>query len=377
MKKLLMVTDLSFPGSAMASRLLAFAKLFYCLGYDVHLIAGKSDELESGKIYQGTDFSYEIVSSRRSDRMMSYLGNENLIKAVDKYVSNNKVDFIFSTSLNALYRKLLKLCKKKKIKLILEQCEWYDPSSFGMGERDIRYKRFNQNIKKHYKEADYIISISRLLDGYYKSLGVKSLRIPSIIDVISKPKNYDVDNGKIKLVFTGNTSNSKELIVPVLEALNDYKDRIELHIFGSSMDVLKKHVNNDSLIDELNSCLFVHGVIKQEEVEKVLLNCNYQIFIRPKRRSSDAGFPTKLCESMSVGTPCITNDTGDISLVLRDGKNGFMADGNDVEAIKKVFERIVSFDPDSYRQMRMMARTNAESFFDYRNYLKDVEEFLK
>ena len=98
MKKILFVTDLSFPGSAMASRLLAFIKLFYCLGYDIHLIAGKSDELKSGKIYQGEDFTYEIVSSKRSDRMMSYLGNENLIKAVDRYVGNNKVDFIFSTS---------------------------------------------------------------------------------------------------------------------------------------------------------------------------------------------------------------------------------------------------------------------------------------
>lgn len=377
MKKLLMVTDLSFPGSAMASRLLAFVKLFYCLGYDIHLIAGKSDELESGKIYQGEDFTYEIVSSKRSDRMMSYFGNENLIKTVERYVSENKADFVFSTSLNALYRKLLKLCKKKGIKLILEQCEWYDPSSFGMGEKDIRYLRFNKNIKKYYKEADYIISISRLLDNYYKGLGVKSIRIPSITDVISKPKNYDIDNEKIKLVFTGNTSNSKELIVPVLEALSEYNDRIELHIYGSSMNGLRKHVNNDVLIDSLNGSLFVHGVIKQEEVEKVLLNSNYQIFIRPKRRSSDAGFPTKLCESMSVGTPCITNDTGDISLVLRDGKNGFLVGGNDTEAVKRVFERIVNFDSDSYRQMRMMARMDAQSFFDYRNYIRDVEGFLK
>lgn len=377
MKKLLMVTDLSFPGSAMASRLLAFVKLFYCLGYDIHLIAGKSDELKSGKIYQGEDFTYEIVSSKRSDRMMSYLGNENLIKAVERYVSENEVDYIFSTSLNALYRKLLKLCKKRNIKLILEQCEWYDPSSFGMGEKDIRYLRFNKNIKKYYKEADYIISISRLLDNYYKGLGVKSIRIPSITDVISKPKNYDIDNEKIKLVFTGNTSNSKELIVPVLEALSEYNDRIELHIYGSSMNGLRKHVNNDVLIDSLNGSLFVHGVIKQEEVEKVLLNSNYQIFIRPKRRSSDAGFPTKLCESMSVGTPCITNDTGDISLVLRDGKNGFLVDENDTEAVKRVFERIVNFDSESYRQMRMMARMDAQSFFDYRNYIRDVEGFLK
>lgn len=377
MKKILFVTDLSFPGSAMASRLLAFVKLFYCLGYDIHLIAGKSDELESGEIYQGEDFTYEIVSSKRSDRMMSYFGNENLIKAVDRYVSENEVDYIFSTSLNALYRKLLKLCKQKNIKLILEQCEWYDPSSFGMGKYDIRYRRFKTNIKKYYCQADYVISISRLLNDYYNGSGVKSIRIPSIIDVMNKPKKYNVHNEKIKLVFTGNTSNSKELIVPVLEALREYKDRIELHIYGSSMNGLRKHVNSDVLIDGLNNSLFVHGVIKQEEVEKVLLNSDYQIFIRPKRRSSDAGFPTKLCESMSVGTPCITNDTGDISLVLKDGKNGFMVKGNDVKAVKEAFEKIVKLDKDSYRQMRIMARRDAESFFDYRNYLKDVEEFLK
>ena len=107
------------------------------------------------------------------------------------------------------------------------------------------------------------------------------------------------------------------------------------------------------------------------------MNCNYQIFIRPKRRSSDAGFPTKLCESMSVGTPCITNDTGDISLVLKDEKNGFIVKGNDSKAVKEVFERLVNFDSDSYRQMRMMARKDAESFFDYRNYIRDVEEFLE
>ena len=377
MKRILFVTDLSFPGSAMASRLLAFIKLFYCLGYDIHLIAGKSDELESGRIYQGEDFTYEIVASNRSDRLMTYLGNENLIKAVDKYISENEVDFIFSTSLNALYRKLLKLCKKKGIKLILEQCEWYDPSSFGMGEYDIRYIRFNQNIKRYYKEADYIISISRLLDDYYKGIGAKSIRIPSIADVINKPRNYDIDNERIKLVFTGNTSNSKELIMPVLEALREYKDKIELHIYGSSMESLRKHVNNEELLNELSDCLYAHGIIKQKEVERVLLNSDYQIFIRPNRRSSDAGFPTKLCESMSVGTPCITNDTGDISLVLRDRKNGFMVKGNDVNAVRETFERIVKLDKDSYRQMRMIARSDAESFFDYRNYLNDVEGFLK
>ena len=47
------------------------------------------------------------------------------------------------------------------------------------------------------------------------------------------------------------------------------------------------------------------------------------------------------------------------------------------DKIKETFERIVKLDKDSYSQMRMMARRDAELFFDYRNYLKGVEEFLK
>ena len=376
MKKILFVTDLSFPGSAMASRLLAFMKLFNDLGYSVHLIAGKSDEKECNKIYHEDFYSYEIVSSRRNARMMSYLGNENLIKKVKKYIEINNIDLVFSTSLNALYRKLLKLCKGKNVKLILEQCEWYDPSSFGLGKYDIRYLRFLSNIKNYYKEADYIISISRLLDDYYKSIGANSIRIPSITDVLNKPYNINLDNDKIKLVFTGNTSNSKELIKPVLEALVYYKDQIELHIYGSTLEKIKMSVN-DELIQSLDNCLFVHGVIKQEEVEKVLLKSDYQIFIRPNRKSSNAGFPTKLCESMSVGTPCITNNTGDIGLVLKYDVNGIMVSGNDTESVKKAFDKILRLSKEDYMNMRLNARKDAEMFFDYRNYLNYLKECIK
>ena len=54
-----------------------------------------------------------------------------------------------------------------------------------------------------------------------------------------------------------------------------------------------------------------------------------------------------------------------------------MVKGNDVKAVKETFERIVKLDKESYRQMRMIVRSDAESFFDYRNYLNDVEGFLK
>ena len=132
MKKILFVTDLSFPGSAMASRLLAFVKLFKDLGYDIHLIAGKSEELESGKIYQGDGYSYEIVSSKRNARMMSYLGNENLIDAV--------ADGDHS-AIAAIIQKEIKAAVTAK------EAEWMKtrpPINVGGGENTISKEQFNK-----------------------------------------------------------------------------------------------------------------------------------------------------------------------------------------------------------------------------------------
>lgn len=380
--KLLIVTDLSFPGSAMASRLLSFAKLFNEIGYKVHIIAGKSGDKKTqlNKVIRENYYSYEIVESKRSERLQSYIGNENLIDRVDNYLANNEVDLVFITSLNALFNKTLKVIRKHNKKVILEQCEWYDPSSFSFGKYDPRYIRFLNNIQNNYKKVDGIIAISRLLEYYFKTQGVKTIRIPSITDVKNKPVKPKLDINKIKLVFTGNTSNSKELLKPVLEALNscnEFKERFILDIYGSNKEQVLNNIKDEGLLKELESIVEIKGRIPQCEVDDVLLNADYQIFIRPNRRSSNAGFPTKLCEAMSLGTPCITNDTGDISLVLKDEENGFVCKGNKVKDLIEVFNKCLNLNEEDINKMRDNCKKDALSFFDYRNYIESVNDLIK
>lgn len=376
MNKVLIVTDLSFPkGSAMASRLLSFCHIFHDLGYSVDVITTKSEDEKNKWIDKGF-YSYYVVNSNRSYGLQTLLGNENIKNAVDKYLDKNDVDFVFTTSLNMNFNRVYKTCIKHNKKIILEQCEWYDPSSFKFYQYDPRYINFNTNIKKRYLNVDGVISISRLLNDYYQSNDVKTIRIPSIVDIDEKKYNDDINNEKIHLIYTGNASRSKELLKPILLALNNnkYKDKFIFDIYGLTKQQLLNNINDETLLSDDVQC---YGFIGQDKIEEKLLESDYQIFIRPNRRSSNAGFPTKLCESMSAGTPIITNDTGDIGLYLKDGYNGFVCKGNEEKDIEEVFDKILNLNRENYTNIRKNARKSAKDNFDYRNYLEIVKKLIE
>lgn len=373
--KLLVITDLSFPiGSAMASRIKSFCLLFNEIGYDIHVIAGKTGDhtLEYNKVYKDEKYSYEIVNSNRTEQIQSFIGNENLVNRVDEYLKNNEVDLVFFNSLGALFNKILAICNKYHIKTILEQCEWYDPSGFRFNKHDPRYIRFNNNLNNNFVKADGVICISSLLNDYYLSKNVNTIRIPSIFDVKNIKYNNELNNERIRLIYTGNIGKSKELLKPIINVLSNkkYENNILLDIYGINKNDVLKSTGSSTLPNNVS----VHGRVPYKELENALLNSNYQIFIKPKRRSSNAQFPTKFAESMSYGTPVICNDTGDIKMYLKDSINGFICDENNIE---KTFDEILNLSLEQYNKLRDNARKTAEECFDYRNYKKEIIKLIE
>jgi glycosyltransferase involved in cell wall biosynthesis len=107
------------------------------------------------------------------------------------------------------------------------------------------------------------------------------------------------------------------------------------------------------------------------------MKSDFSIFIRPDRRSSHAGFPTKLAESMIAGTPVITNNTGDIGQYLKNGKEGFLLKSGYPEELKDIFLHILSLSREKLNEMRLNARRMAEESFDYRVYCGEMKSFIE
>ena len=377
MKKILLVSELYFPhGSAMSERMNAFLKLFKDLGFETHTIAMHTDADINLNEYNG--FSYEIIKNTQRTTLDSFFGSNEFIDRINNYLKNNKVDYVFAAAVHAKFNKLLKTCKANNVPLILEQCEWYDVSSYKFGYLDYRYIRFNYNIKNNYKKADYIVSISRLLDDYYRGLGCKSIRIPSIFDVEETKFIESTHNQKIELIYAGNPSKSKDSLVPIIEAIalnKDLENKFNFNICGPSKNEIINLLGDKK--DLLNSkSIIVKGNLKKDELIKCLNNSDYQIFVRPNRRSSNAGFSTKFGESMSIGLPVITNLTSDIDLYLKDGINGFVCKGNTTNDVVEVLNKVSTIDKTKTLSIRKQARITAEEYFDYRKYEDDIQKFL-
>lgn len=382
--RLLFIVDAFFPyGVAISSRVRSFCSLFVSMGFNVHVIALNTYEqgIMPGQIKEFENYTYEIVSKKNRGTFSTFCGDVSLIRAVRHDLEIHSTNFILSTACFPYFSTLIKTAKKYNIPYYVEQCEWHDVSSYKFGRFDLRYIRANQLRNGGYKKANGIISISRLLDEHYKSIGVPSIRIPTILNVRGKSLPNRRENGeRISLVYTGNPGLSKEFLCPVIECLarNDrLKKRIVFHIFGpKEKSVLDNIGGNESLLKAAGDSVIIHGKVPQDEIPGILLNADYQLFLRPNRKSSNAGFPTKLGESMAVGTPVIANDTGDISLYLKDGINGFLLDRNTVDEVEMVFERLLSIDKNEYLKMRKCARETAENAFDYRSYMEEVKDFL-
>ena len=371
MMSILFIVCASFPyGSATSSRALNIVKLLVDVGCKVHVIA-------------------DSLSTPECDiRNCSFIGLEKNSKPIGElsfekareYCNNNKVDIILMNAKNDRYNLFADYCKNNNIKLIIENCEWYDSSNYRWGKRDTEFLLNEKMLNEDFIKADGFISISRLLHSHNSKLNKFSVRIPTILDTYNIVTRTRIVSDKISLIYTGRPGRSKELLMPIMKALISnpkfYKN-ITFHIYGPDLLHILYNINfNIFLLIRSLKCIVAHGNITQEKIFDKIKEADYQIFLRPNRRSSNAGFPTKLAESMSVGTPVISNDTGDISLYINNGVNGFLLKDNSVDSVVDVLNKIMSINLKEREKIRQNARMTAEQYFDYKKYKEPIKNFL-
>ena len=188
-------------------------------------------------------------------------------------------------------------------------------------------------------------------------------------------------NGIIKFIFAGKLDNNKDRLVEFVEAIDKLgirASRIMFDIYGPSISDIKKQFGKKYEILKRNSAhIRVHGLVSQDKVRKELLESDFSVFFRLNRRSANAGFPTKLGECMTLGIPVFCNNTGDISLVVKNRENGIMIDGITTDEIYDNLEFILNMSENELEQMKIQARKSAEGFFDFHNYLDVLNNVLK
>ena len=371
--KVLIIRSGDFPmGSAPAFRTLNIAKLLSSCGNDVLVLASRINIAKEDQYKFGKDF-VSVKCFHPSD------DGQNYFELLQSILVKEQPDVALLPSSIYGYKPSVRLLHKMSIPIVLDSVEWYNASNWRLGYADPRYYKFCFLWRTAFPKADGIIAISRLIQAYYSKKSNNVVRIPTITDCADTPFRTSVDSDKIRFVFAGQLDKGKDNIDTFIEALaivDPTGERTQLDIYGPNLEDVRKHLGKKSglLTDHIN--IIIHGRVPQSQAQDACLHSDFSVFFRLNRRSANAGFPTKLGECMTFGTPAICNDTGDISLVVQDRKNGYLLKTKSVEEITETLRHILSLSVEQRVQMRTEARKSAETFFDYHNYREQIQEVL-
>lgn len=374
--KLLVTRFEPFPhGTATAFRAFTLCKMLADIGYEVVVISPKLNEPRERRYYLSCDHRIKAYSN---DDFNTNSFEDSIVECIKE----EKPSVVLRSTTIKYFRKVNKYIVKKMIPLVYDSVEWYDSTNWRLGRFDPRYWYFQYLWRVHFPKAQGIIAISRMIEQHYRRYLDNVVRIPTIIDCSSFEYSTEVkDESTIRFIFAGKLDNNKDRLVNFVQAidkLNEDIKRVHLDIYGPSNDDLKNQFGKYALLLERHKDIIkTHGLVDQEFVRAQCKESDYSVFFRLNRRSANAGFPTKLGECMSAGTPVFCNNTGDISLVVKDKINGILLSDGETETIYNALRYVLSLSSVERRNMRSAARNDAVGFFDYNNYINELKRVIE
>ncbi len=268
-------------------------------------------------------------------------------------------------------------CKLKKIKLVVDVVEWYEYSNLPFGRYGPIAWDVHFCLTQLIPRCDGAIVISSYLQRYFNNRGMKTIRIPVLINPnykdISTEVNPQFDPKYLNLIYAG-TPEKKDLLLTIIEAVEQLSSKglfIRFHLLGPTQQQLLKIVSKT-----LSDAIVCYGRIPQEKVYLYLQQADFSVLLRPNMRYAHAGFPTKFVESLNAGLPVIANFTSDLELYLKDGYNGFVVDEISVDALVRKIQYVRTLNRDAFRQLKQNARESAMNNFDFKNYSEDLERYM-
>jgi len=388
--KILLFSDIGLPDScALATRVMNFAKLFKNLGHDIELlgVCYSKDKPLSGS-YDGIDF--EMLKAASFNGIKAFKRINQLNKDIENFLEERSktesYDVILLSNVYYDFSKVfMKYSKKYGAKLVVNAVEWYEKNNaqFRGALGKINYIKNRIALKRIHVKMGNIVAISSLLDNYYKERNCNTVTIPTIIDL----KEYETVNsvqkdndGILHIAYAGDPG-KKDYVVNAMYALellsDEERKRIKLDFYGTTYEKLYANGLSREYIEKYKDSIICHGRIPYEQVKERIAEADFTVLLRPQMRYANAGFPTKVGESMACGTPVICNITSDLGKYVVDGVTGFVCENETKEACAKAFRRALSLNREQIKQMREDALKMAQESFNYEAYTLSVRDFLK
>ena len=365
---------------ANATRVLALAKM-HPTSDDVKLIGLRYHESKEdlcGK-YEGIPYENLYIEEDHPLKRRKKLG-KLLLKRLQEIVTKDGLDIIIFSNFYSDYSKVLyPFLKKYKISTVTNQVEWYQYNReyYGGVIGKIKFIRNRFALRVLSVKLKNLICISTVLSNYYKKRRCNVIQMPTLIDMCEYENLSHKKNDRMVISYAGNMERKDYMgnLFLGLSLLNEEeRSRLKVNIFGTGFEKYKFHSSHKET--GIESVVKFYGKIPYCEVKNNIVNSDFTILLRPNLKYANAGFPTKVGESMACGTPVIANITSDLGKCIIDGKTGIVCEDESPTACAQAIRKALNMKSSELEQMRQEAKQMAYRYFDISTYRSRYMTYL-
>lgn len=353
--------------NAAGKRVYGNARIFEKLGYGVVLI-GKRCGNSTYPMLFGESIGYYAFPDYSIYKTGHYI---NYINSIIEKVGKPKIIVRYgSPGLAVFDRGLITFCKKKNIFLVSDVVDWL-PASGGNPIFNV-IKTIDTYLEKavYNPKSDGIIAISSYLSNYYQGKGCQTVVIPPIVSEYQENKGR---NAIKTIVYAGipfrlgrrvkNTDEVKDRLDLAIRGIAEIIRRggnVVFDIYGVTKEqYLTAYPVDKYILSGMDNNIRFHGKVAMKTVQKAINLADFTILLRNKNRATMAGFPTKVVESISCGTPVITTRTSDLDEYLG-SKEVFFIDISDEKEMIDDLEQAMGCNMELLQSMKRNCAINKQ-----------------
>jgi glycosyltransferase involved in cell wall biosynthesis len=388
--QIVFIGDYLFPeGDGAAIRTLSLARICRDLGFRVTVIGKGQFRPQDYRRELGGHYiegiRYESMNPERvtwAQRARHPIGRlTQAVTALEAQRAGDTRAVVINASGSARHVPFVSaFCRRRSIPLIGDVCEWYDPRQFRHGYLSPSYAVFNLVFRLFLPRFRNLIVVSRLLERHFAGQGRNVTRIAAPLDVREIPCAGDSHRVRRVFLYAGQPG-QKDLLKEVVQAVAsldpDERTRLEFRLLGLTREELRRLLGSSAgLLDSLGDIVKPLGRVPRDQVLRALAEADYTVLVRPNKRYANAGFPSKVPESLAAGVPVVLNLTSDLGEYLADGTAAIPIRDCSSAEVARAIRRALELSETELQNFRRSARAKAEQYFDYRLYLDPLEKYL-
>ena len=349
--------------NAAAHRARAFSKMISACGYKPVIIGMKQDSNEATILNTCEELDEALVYSMKypesSIDWIKMLGAIGDLKQVVNHLGSVNIKAIIAMDYFsvALWR-MMNFCNKMSIKFIVDTVDWFEKSNYSFPKNIIKDIDTKVRMGFLHKKSTNMITISKFLFDYYQPFVKKIVQIPGVVVTAEERKSvekFHTRDDVISLVFVGSPGNKCEKekidwLIKIVCEINKEEKQVVFHIAGITKETLEMNRPELFELDNLESSIVFHGRITHDECIELVAKSDFSVIIREDTLLSRAGFPTKLGESYTCGTPVFVTPTSNISEYIP-VTHGVITDECNYEAVEQKLYELVQLKKEDIGKM--------------------------